>query len=47
MYNRNDKDNVNIVGEANSMELVKALKDVESYQETTNEIQQYRNPAGR
>ena len=47
VYSRNDEDNVDIVGEANSMELVKALKDVESYQETTNEIQQYRNPAGR
>ena len=47
VYNRNDEDNVDIIAEANSMELVKALKDVESYQETTNEIQQYRNPAGR
>ena len=36
VYNRNDEDNVDIVGEANSMELVKALNDVESYQETTN-----------
>ena len=47
VYNRNDEDNVDIIDEANSMELVKALKDVESYQETTNEIQQYRNFAGR
>ena len=47
VYNRNDEDHVDIIGEANSMELVKALKDVESYQKTTNEIQQYRNPAGR
>ena len=47
VYNRNDEDNVDIVGEANSMELVKALKDVVSYNETTNEIQQYRNLAGR
>ena len=38
VYNRNDEDNVDIIGKANSMELVKALKDVESYQETTNEI---------
>ena len=36
MYNRNDEDNVDISGEANSMELVKALEDVESYQESTN-----------
>ena len=47
VYNQNDEDNVDIVGEANSIELVKALKDVECYQETTNEIQQYRNPPGR
>ena len=47
VYKRNDKDNVDIIGEANSMELVKALKDVESYQETTNEIQQYKNPVKR
>ena len=36
VYNLNDEYNVNIVGEANSMKLVKALKVVESYQETTN-----------
>ena len=47
MYNRIDEDNVNIVGEANGMELVKALKKVESYLITTNKIQQYRNPARR
>ena len=47
VYNRNDEDNVDIVSEANSMERVKALIDVESYQETRNEILQYRNPAGR
>ena len=47
VYNLNDEDNVDIVGEANSMELIKAINDVESYQETTNEIQKYRNPAGR
>ena len=29
------------------MKLVKALTNVESYQETTNEIQQYKNLAGR
>ena len=47
VYNRNDEDNVDIIGEANNMELVKALKDVEGYQETTNKLQQYRNPVGR
>ena len=47
MYNQNDEYNVDIVSEANCMELIKALKDVESYQETTNEIQKYRNPAER
>ena len=47
VYNQNDEDNVDIVGETNSMELVKALKDVESYRETMNEIQQYSNPAGQ
>ena len=47
VYNRNDEANVDIVGEANSMRLVIELKDVESYHETTNKIQQYRNPAGR
>ena len=30
VYNRNDEDNEDIVGEANSMELVKALKNVKS-----------------
>lgn len=47
VYNRNDEDNVDIVGESNSMKLVKAMKDVESYQQGTNEYMQYRNPAGR
>ena len=47
VYNRNDYNNVDIVGEANSIELVKALENEESSQEHTNEIQQYGNPAGR
>ena len=46
VYDRNNENNVDIVGEANSMNLVKAIKDVERYQDTTNKIQQYRNPAG-
>ena len=47
VYNQNDEDNVDIVGEAKIIELVKALKDVESYQECKKKIKQYRNLAGR
>ena len=47
VYDRNDEANVDIIGEANSMELVKALKNVESYQQSTNYINQYRDPLKR
>ena len=47
LYDQNNQENINIIGEANSMEIVKLIRNVESYQKSTNEKNQYRDPVGR